>query len=61
MNLTQEEILLILKLLKDSEFDELDLKMGSLTLKARRKGSAAPGKAGKDSRLGEGADRREAQ
>lgn len=42
MNLTQEEILLILKILKDSEFDELDLKMGGLTLRARRKGAAAP-------------------
>jgi acetyl-CoA carboxylase biotin carboxyl carrier protein len=42
MNLTQEEILLILKILKDSEFDELDLQVGSLTMKARRKGAAAP-------------------
>lgn len=42
MNLTQEEILLILKILKDSEFDELDLKMGGLTMRARRKGAAAP-------------------
>ncbi len=41
MNLTQEEILLILKILEDSEFDELDLRMGSLILKARRKGAAA--------------------
>ena len=40
MNLTHEEILLILKILKDSEFDELDLKIGSLTMKARRKGAA---------------------
>ncbi len=42
MNLTQEEILLVLKILNDSEFDELDLRMGSLVLKARRKGAAAP-------------------
>lgn len=42
MNLTQEEILLILKVLKESEFEELDLRMGSLTVKARRKGAAAP-------------------
>jgi acetyl-CoA carboxylase biotin carboxyl carrier protein len=39
MNLTQEEILLILKILKDSEFDELDLKVGGLSMRARRKGA----------------------
>ncbi len=40
MNLTQEEVLQILKLLDNSAFEELDLQMGELKLTVRRKGRA---------------------
>ncbi len=42
MSLTQDEILQVLKLLDHSGFDELDLQIGTLKLKARRKGAAKP-------------------
>jgi acetyl-CoA carboxylase biotin carboxyl carrier protein len=42
MSLTQDEILQVLKFLDNSSFDELDLQMGTLKLKARRKGAAKP-------------------
>ncbi|MCJ7595980.1 MAG: hypothetical protein MUO52_14535 [Desulfobacterales bacterium] len=40
MNLTQDEVLQILKLLDNSAFEELDLQMGELKLTVRRKGAA---------------------
>ena len=40
MNLTQDEVLQILKLLDHSAFEELDLQMGELKLTVRRKGAA---------------------
>ena len=40
MNLTQDEVLQILKLLDNSAFEELDLQMGALKLTVRRKGAA---------------------
>jgi acetyl-CoA carboxylase biotin carboxyl carrier protein len=42
MSLTQDEILQVLKLLDHSSFDELDLQIGALKLKARRKGVVTP-------------------
>lgn len=40
MILTQDEIVLILKTLKESDFDELELTMDSFSLRARRKGAS---------------------
>ena len=42
MSLTQDEILQLLKLLDHSSFDELNLQVGTLKLKARRKGAVKP-------------------
>jgi acetyl-CoA carboxylase biotin carboxyl carrier protein len=39
MNLSQDEILQILRLLEDSKFDELDLQAGAFKLRVKRRGA----------------------
>lgn len=42
MNLTEDEVLQVLRLLEDSSYDELDLQLGEMRLRVRRKGAPVP-------------------